>query len=87
MPLSEPEPETSSADDSRSVGAQTFELPVVLPRGVSLALTGCRIYVLWHIASAAFQLPGLHVGPDLSAWHSILHYSAEGRVHTSSQQI
>eukprot|EP00971_Amphidinium_carterae_P202062 4009135-Amphidinium_carterae.1 len=66
MPLSEPEPETSSADDSRSVGVQTFELPqaVVLPQGVSLALTGCRIYVLWHIRSAAYQLPGLHIGPD-----------------------
>eukprot|EP00971_Amphidinium_carterae_P050074 987045-Amphidinium_carterae.1 len=75
--LSESEPELASSRDARSVATQTFELPLELPRTLQLDLSNCRVYVLWHISGAAFQLPGIHIGQGLSAWLSLLHLAPD----------
>eukprot|EP00971_Amphidinium_carterae_P191784 3805240-Amphidinium_carterae.1 len=75
---------TSNYGCPRSVQLQTFEQPCVfLPRVVSLDLANSDIciYVLWSIAGAPFQLPGVHLGPGLCAWENIFHL-VPARVYT-----
>eukprot|EP00971_Amphidinium_carterae_P139033 2755611-Amphidinium_carterae.1 len=77
----EPDEEPTCNDcRHRSVCLQTFEQPCAfLPRVVSLNLASSdiRIYILWHIVGAPFQLPGVHLGPGLVAWENILHLVPE----------
>eukprot|EP00971_Amphidinium_carterae_P330700 6463869-Amphidinium_carterae.1 len=72
-PSSEPDPEYLSSRDVADVATQTYELPCALPSDISLVLTGCRIYSLWHLEGACLQLPGLHIGRGATAWGAILH--------------
>eukprot|EP00971_Amphidinium_carterae_P258328 5127379-Amphidinium_carterae.1 len=71
----EPDAEPSH-DGLCSVGIQTFEQPYSLWSGgvsLELPLSVHRIYVLWNIVGAPFQLAGIHLGVGLAAWQGITH--------------
>eukprot|EP00971_Amphidinium_carterae_P052592 1035224-Amphidinium_carterae.2 len=76
----EPEAEPRNHGRAASVHTQTVEQPCVLGlRDISLELSSdLRIYILWRIEGAPFQLPGIHLGVDLAAWQGILQLAPEG---------